>query len=1083
MRVLALRFKNLNSLVGEWAIDLTHPDYAGDGIFAIVGPTGSGKSTLLDAICLALYGRTPRLERVSKSENEIMSRQTGECFAEVTFATGKGRFICHWSQHRARKKPEGELQPPRHEIADADTGKVLFNKIQDVAQAVEKSTGMDFDRFTRSMLLAQGSFAAFLLAEPDERAPILEQITGTEIYSRISMQVFARRAEEDKKLKLLHAELTGFTPLPPEEEAALRAELLQKNEADKENQAALAQQKTVIVWRRGLLELEQALAALAQQKERLDLRHTAFAPEQEKLAAATRALELEAQYRELTTLRQADKTDREALHAHRIALPKEEAAAHAKEAQMQSAAAALAAAKTAQQNAQPVLRQARELDKQISAQEASIATFQKPLSERTAAITTQKTRQTQDKAELAREQALQAPLIEWLKTRQADAGLVETLAGLAAHFERLGEQHRQHLQKQAEHTDAIKTWQKTVRQWEIQSQLLTRANHDSLTLAADLTSQLTLLQNVANLEELRHHLKDGTPCPLCGATAHPYTNPRETETEPEPISRPDAPHPPLDAIQADLKNVSTRLEKIRETQNKAERDTQAAVFAKEAAEKNAAALEKEAATLLAQKTAQFTRLQDEIEREFGQSGIALTHIDALDKTLAHLTQRRDTWLARQAEKTGRDPRIALLEQKTAQQASTIEAAENDLKQQNAHMVVLQTACNQLHAERHALFGNKKPDEEDSRLSNAVEAASKTLEITRTQREAALATLNRLNVKISELEQATAQRAQPLQAAEAAFSSRLRGAAFSDEAHYQTAVLPQEARQQLERKSRQLADEATVIAAQVREKTERLSTERQKAEHPEAEHLQALSAEPLETLLTAEAALTAQREALQQETGGIRQKLKDNETLKQEQQGRLAAIEKQQIECHRWQALHDLIGSENGKKYRNFAQGLTFDRLIGEANRQLQKMTDRYLLVRNQAQALDLDVIDNDQAGEIRSTRNLSGGEGFIVSLALALGLSRMASKNVSVDSLFLDEGFGALDEETLETALETLSGLEREGKLIGIISHVHALHERLAVQIRVVPQSGGRSRIEGPGVTGVCGFCKTTGTQRTASPH
>ena len=126
MRILQVRFKNLNSLVGEWQIELTHPAFASDGIFAITGPTGAGKSTLLDAICLALYGRTPRLNKVTRSANEIMSRQTGECFSEVTFETQAGRFRCHWSQHRARKKPGGELQAPKHEIANADSGLITI---------------------------------------------------------------------------------------------------------------------------------------------------------------------------------------------------------------------------------------------------------------------------------------------------------------------------------------------------------------------------------------------------------------------------------------------------------------------------------------------------------------------------------------------------------------------------------------------------------------------------------------------------------------------------------------------------------------------------------------------------------------------------------------------------------------------------------------------------------------------------------------------------------------------------------------------------------------------------------------------
>jgi exonuclease SbcC len=162
-------------------------------------------------------------------------------------------------------------------------------------------------------------------------------------------------------------------------------------------------------------------------------------------------------------------------------------------------------------------------------------------------------------------------------------------------------------------------------------------------------------------------------------------------------------------------------------------------------------------------------------------------------------------------------------------------------------------------------------------------------------------------------------------------------------------------------------------------------------------------------------------------------------------------------------LHSLIGSSDGKKYRNFAQGITFELMVHHANKQLEKMTDRYLLIRDEEQPLELNVVDNYQAGEIRSTKNLSGGESFIVSLSLALGLSKMASQKVRVDSLFLDEGFGTLDDEALETALETLGELQQDGKIIGVISHVHALKERINTQINVQPLSSGKSSISGPG--------------------
>ena len=175
------------------------------------------------------------------------------------------------------------------------------------------------------------------------------------------------------------------------------------------------------------------------------------------------------------------------------------------------------------------------------------------------------------------------------------------------------------------------------------------------------------------------------------------------------------------------------------------------------------------------------------------------------------------------------------------------------------------------------------------------------------------------------------------------------------------------------------------------------------------------------------------------------------------------IDAQKTEFLRWDKLHALIGSADGKKYRNFAQGLTFEVMVSHANRQLCKMSDRYLLLRDQQEPLELNVVDTYQAGEIRSTRNLSGGESFLVSLALALGLSKMASQKVRVDSLFLDEGFGTLDDEALETALSALAGLHQDGKLIGIISHVSALKEKISTQITISPISGGRSTLMGPG--------------------
>ncbi len=308
MRIEQICFENLNSLVGKWAIDLTDPAFLADGIFAITGPTGAGKTTILDAICLALYGRTPRLSRVNQSFNEIMSRQTGDCFAEVTFLTQAGRFRCNWSQHKARKRFDGALQPPKHELANADTGQIIAASISTVASQIETITGMDFNRFTRSMLLAQGGFAAFLQAASDERAPILEQITGTEIYSQISIMAHEQQRKEQEKLNLLKAETDGINLISADEETAINQQLTELKQQEQELNNRLTALKTGIAWHQTVTKLRQELASFGVEATRLQQAEEEFKPEQVRLFKAHQAARLDGLYATFNSLhkQQAD---------------------------------------------------------------------------------------------------------------------------------------------------------------------------------------------------------------------------------------------------------------------------------------------------------------------------------------------------------------------------------------------------------------------------------------------------------------------------------------------------------------------------------------------------------------------------------------------------------------------------------------------------------------------------------------------------------------------------------------------------------------------------------------------------------
>jgi DNA repair protein SbcC/Rad50 len=207
------------------------------------------------------------------------------------------------------------------------------------------------------------------------------------------------------------------------------------------------------------------------------------------------------------------------------------------------------------------------------------------------------------------------------------------------------------------------------------------------------------------------------------------------------------------------------------------------------------------------------------------------------------------------------------------------------------------------------------------------------------------------------------------------------------------------------------------------------------------------------------AISMERNGLQQGIGAAQQRLAEDDARKRDQATLVAECAAQRGETARWQALNKLIGSANGDNFRKFAQGLTLARLVRLANVQLSRLNDRYQLMRSPGEDMQLAIIDNEQAGAIRPIESLSGGETFVVSLALALGLSDLASHKTRIDSLFVDEGFGSLDAQTLEEVMTALENLRASGKTIGIISHVEMLKERITTQIQVRKGSNGVSHL------------------------
>ena len=306
-----------------------------------------------------------------------------------------------------------------------------------------------------------------------------------------------------------------------------------------------------------------------------------------------------------------------------------------------------------------------------------------------------------------------------------------------------------------------------------------------------------------------------------------------------------------------------------------------------------------------------------------------------------------------------------------------------------------------------------------------------------------------------LSQQESQQQEALRETQTRFAAALSSSPFADQQAFLAALLDEETRQRLERLKQALENavqQNNALALRARDAL---------ARHQQQPPTDVDLTLPLEQLQARLLQLAPQLRENSARQGEIRQQLKQNAGNQQRQQAlhQEIALAGQQLEDWAW--LNALIGSKEGDKFRKFAQGLTLDNLVWLANHQLNRLHGRYQLQRKASEALELEVVDTWQADAVRDTRTLSGGESFLVSLALALALSDLVSHKTRIDSLFLDEGFGTLDSETLDTALDALDALNASGKVIGVISHVEAMKERIPVQIKVKKINGlGYSRLD-----------------------
>ena len=1143
MKILNIHFKNINSLEGEHSVDFELAPFTDSGVFAITGPNGSGKSSILDVITLGLYGETFRFNRPA---DHVMTQQTTDCFATIEFSLDGEKYRSTWSAQRLTNQASDALLPIEMSLYRYSDGQLLAQTPQQVCTQVADITGMNFRSFTRSILLAQGDFAAFLNALDNERMDILERIIGSDIYADYKKDLFDNAEKAQKTLDHLKQELDSIAFMDVDQQEACQQDLNDFTEQLselKEDQQQLKQQQA------------QLTAITSLQKDIAD-------QENDLKTALSQLADLQLNLAKLSASQDAllFKDDINAIAEKELLIQQGQATLNDFHIELSQLKAQLGSENIAPES---IAQQS------FNEQQQTLAKLKTQISQTDLTIQTETTQWQSLSEQYGEKQATLAQLAQWLQDHTLDERLLTDFpelgvlkkcrlelletskkqttfgkhskkaltsfknnsASLALEQQKQAELHlkipleEQELIDLAEgHStddlDAVRLEQQE-RLKDLQQLYQLAQKHQKLTAGGGffslfkareqpdfdievLTIELERLRldmlREANIKKVledaisyeallkkmapsRVHLVDGKPCALCGALQHPYakfppspsnskqalidqkakvraltekisTADSHINIAKKQIERNSSRNSQRQQIRAQWLNLCNRLNvaspdlditKLALMQSLIQKEndelTNTVQFIKRYRDKQANI--KKSKTLLVTCTATIEQLQLSIEQlSSSNEGLSQEQVD-LDSTLsAYQEQERQ------------------LADKILTQLTVLGEKMPNLGQEDALFDKLNARRQDYHG---YTFRHK------SLLEELI-----SLEAQQTDCQAEVLRCNELALIYAEQLQK-----EQLISLHLALIEKQTLIADKEQALTRLAQEMTELKHHLQEKL------ATTSFTSVQEISDilRLIVNQADLEHTQAaleQHIATLkhSLEDQQTQLATELAnidlslnltdLTAQLKSLNEkieiadmEVQHLQKQLKDQQQLQQRYESVSLQWQQQTAIAQPYFAEVALFATEsNGMAFRRRVQQRIADQLLAQTNALLEKISGRYYLRKGHSeQGLALEIEDTYHANARRLPKSLSGGESFIVSLALALGLSELANNGRSVESLFLDEGFGNLDAEALYTVISTLESLQTHGKTVGVISHVEAVQERIKAQLQVVKKANGMGEL------------------------